>query len=284
MINIIYILILLTIIIFIGIIYYCFKCTSKKLVHIKDKITNIYIADDIIDIKKLDNNKFPDIKHKSKYKDSFVPFGEGPAKIWNVDANDSYHKQGVIVNIIKDLKSSSYLFSDEFKKKISKILKINYKKLSPIDCRYKVHLNESNGLWLHTDYRSGVKRKFLVLIYASNDEWKPKYGGELLIFTKNNNLPKKYDSKEIINGYQSSKRPLLELNKLKEGDNLILKNGIGGEWERNKIESFKCLKKVKPKSGRVVIMDYRNHYNIHAVSSKKKYDRKLIELWFSYDN
>ena len=41
-------------------------------------------------------------------------------------------------------------------------------------------------------------------------------------------------------------------------------------------------KKILPKDGLVVIMDYRNKYNIHAVSPKTDYNRNVIEQWFSY--
>lgn len=251
-----------------------------KITNIVDDYTNIYILDNFIEKKQINNLKFPDINNMQQYQDSFIPVGKLLSKRWNTPQDETYYKQGVIVD---STLPPDYFISDEWKKKISKIINVEQNKLIPYSWKYKKHVNESNGIWLHTDYRSDIKRNLLILIYKSSQKWKRKYGGELLIFSKTGTFFSDdvitKESKEIIDGYQTGK-PLTILNNIKKGEELILKNGIGGEWDQGLTESFECKSKIAPFNGRVIIMDYRNKPNIHAVSYKKEYDRNLIEQWF----
>ena len=218
------------------------------------------------------NNESKDIQEFCTF-----PVREELGKKWNIPPDECYLKQGLVVNEDEPLE---YFTTTEWKKKISKIIDVDYDRLSIKVFRYRTNIENTNGLWLHTDKDLEPNRNIEVLIYVNNEEWKPEYGGELLLFSNENKIDD-VDRKEY-NEWQNG-REMSELSELNIGD-IIRTKGIGGPWHsHDKLVDFKLEKKIPPLFGRVVIIDYRDNYNIHAVTPKKKFNRKTIEAYWSYE-
>ena len=115
-----------------------------------------------------------------------------------------------------------------------------------------------------------------ILIYVNDEEYNND-GGELLLFSNENNIDEV--ERKLFRKWQY-KRLLTELINLRDGD-IIRTSGVAGNSPfKNKVVDFKLEKKVKPLFGRVVILDYRDNYNVHAVAPKSNFNRKSIEQWF----
>lgn len=249
---------------------------NNNILKIIDNTNHIIINENFVTKKNLDilRNKFPDLNNKEKYYLSFIEVGNDLSKKWNIPKDETYFKEGVIV---EQTQPPNYFVSKQWMQKIANRLKIDENYLEPLTWKYKRNIKNSNGLWLHTDIRREEKRNILVLIYVGNYSNK-KDGGELLIFNEkskyNKNIP-------LIKNYQSG-YPLKILKNIKINE-FINTDSIGGEWNKNKTPTtFQCIHKILPKDGLVVIMDYRDKYNIHAVSPKTNYERNVVEQWFSY--
>tara|TARA_B100000287_G_scaffold91765_1_gene84010 strand:+ start:753 stop:1559 length:807 start_codon:yes stop_codon:yes gene_type:complete len=205
---------------------------------------------------------------------------------WNVPWNDSYTHHGVV---LKNDKPHPYLNSLEWKRQVGNMIGIkDFPNMKSVMCKYKTHVKNSNGVFLHTDRfvweDYGIKRNILVLIYVNDEEWKPEYGGELLLFSNKNNIDK--TNRNNIEKYIHN-RPLMEISNLSEGD-IIRTSGIGGPWAydnyNRKPIDCRLEKKVSPDFGRVVVMDNRDNHNVHAVPPKNTFYRRVIEHWFYYEN
>jgi len=201
-------------------------------------------------------------------------------KEWNIPSDESYQKQGVIV---KRDNPPNYFTSEFWLKIVADIVGIDYKKLIPNLWNYRTNIENTDGLWLHTDkdlYEDDLSRNIEVLIYANNKDWKKEYGGQLLLFSNENKIDNV--DRKCFNEWQHSRR-LNELNDYEVGDTIRTK-GVGGGWNKqDKLVDFKLEEKISPVFGRVVILDYRNNYNVHAVTPKNTYNRKSLEQWFNYE-
>jgi len=203
-----------------------------------------------------------------------------PYDYLNVPTTESYFNEGVVVNPFTDI--PEYFSSNEWKKTIGDIIDADYTKMGNNLWQYRTNLKNTNGLWLHSDknvYPGQYERNIEVLIYPNNEEWKEEYGGELLLFSNKKSIDN--IDRDCVDVWQT-KRELFELDKLKVGD-IIRTKGVAGGWNlKTEAVDFKLERKIEPLFGRVVIFDYRKHYNVHAVSPKNTFNRKSIESWFTY--
>ena len=117
------------------------------------------------------NNESKDIQEFCTF-----PVREELGKKWNIPPDECYLKQGLVVNEDEPLE---YFTTTEWKKKISKIIDVDYDRLSIKVFRYRTNIENTNGLWLHTDKDLEPNRNIEVLIYVNNEEWNPEDGGEL---------------------------------------------------------------------------------------------------------
>ena len=69
-------------------------------------------------------------------------------KDWNIPSDESYLKQGIVV---KRDTPPSYFTSEAWLYTIATIVGIDYRKLIPNLWHYRTNIENTNGLWLHTD-------------------------------------------------------------------------------------------------------------------------------------
>ena len=213
---------------------------------------------------------------KSVYELTTSQISESEASSWNLPAGESYLKQGMIV---KPTAPVDYFISAAWKKSLARIIDVDPSKVIPTVWQYRTNTENHTGLWLHTDkdLRKNDYRNVEVLIYVSSQEWCEDHGGELLVFSNEHaasDVPRRNYKK-----WQTG-RVLRELNTLAV-DGVIRTTGIGGGWPlQQQSVDFTLERKIPPLFGRVVVLDYRNNYNIHAVAPKVNFNRKSIEQWF----
>ena len=149
----------------------------------------VFVRDDLIPLsilKDLETNcPDSDINNvdKSVY-DNTTKIVSDMGSEWNIPPDESYLKQGLIVK--KDT-PPIYFTSLEWKKTISDILGVDYKRIDIESWQYRTNIENTNGLWLHTDkdlFGEEFNRSIEVLIYVNNQDWKEEYEGCLELWDK----------------------------------------------------------------------------------------------------
>lgn len=213
---------------------------------------------------------------------SFLPVGNNP---YGVPADDSYYKQGSIV----DLYTNSTRQEKFWLELVSNITSKNKNNLRLILTQLRNSTKTNSGLWLHTDVGctprvtgAGSDRKHLqVLVHLDATPVEAKSNDStMLLFSqlsaRDDNPTKIYNTWQ--HGYD-----LNILGDLHVGDNISVE-AIGGMWStENDYETFTLHKRVTPQVGTVIVLDYGQHYNVHAVAPKTvTRNRRIIEHWFEY--
>ena len=206
----------------------------------------------------------PDRAHPRAYPESFAGVGEALGARWNVPPDQSYHKQGVLVQSY----APSEVKLEALAEWVARELGIG-EPVAVVEVKCKTHTARSNGVWLHTDFRATADRHVLVLVYLS--DLNPSDGGQLHIYTHRSEV----GDEEEVDGYQTGRLSPLPT--------VCATAGIGGEWTDGR-RRFECVRTIVPRKGLVVAMDCRSHRNVHAVSAMETGTaRMLCEMWFRVD-
>lgn len=192
----------------------------------------------------------------SAYPDSLRRVSVDEARRWSVPLDEHYLKHGVLVDSPGHLAEYAWLAD-----RVGRLMRT---RLYLTELRLKTHLPKSNGVWVHTDRRTG--REILVLFYLTT--LKRRDGGALYLFSHDrrpNRGGLDYDSGRPIAGFPAS----FDVGR------------VGGERPAVMRRVF-TRRVVIPRVGRAVVLDHRHgETNLHAVSATTSdAPRVLVEAWF----
>ena len=203
----------------------------------------------------------PDASKPNLYPATKRPIGPILAKVWNAPADESFWKQGVVVD---DNPQISTHVRRELESSVGRAL--GYPVIL-VESRVKSHVAKSSGVWLHTDRQDRTHRDIHMLVYLSTLH--KKDGGACHLFSneKTNQSPQ-------VSMYIGGGERINEFTKP------ITAATIGGEWSKG-TRCFRSRHKITPKRGRTIIMDCRTAENVHAVTAMHtSKPRHLFEAWF----
>ena len=193
---------------------------------------------------------------------TFQTLGPALAKLWGAPSDESFWKQGVVVDDTIRLNPSD---QEHLESLVSKVVK---EAVVLTELRFKAHCNLSNGVWLHTDRQKKALRDIHLIFYFDSLGYDD--GGVFGLYSWTNSTT----SEDSVHSTYVSGQPITLPKK-------ITTVAIGGEWNRQNAVNLHLCRSVIPKRGRAILMDCREKENIHAVSAmRKKKTRRLMEAWF----
>lgn len=197
---------------------------------------------------------------------TFRTLGPALSQRWGTPADESFWKQGVVVDDAVTLRETDRRLLEE---NVNRILG---ETVLLTELRFKAHRPLSNGVWLHTDRQPTTgKRDIHLLLYL--DTLRAGDGGEFGLYTHSPTQPHERPCASARSGYISGKPIRLPRT--------IKTHAVGGEW-RHGTRQLRCIQRVVPRRGRAILMDCRQAENVHAVAALRRETarRSLVEAWF----
>lgn len=203
----------------------------------------------------------PSTARASSFPATFRPIGSRLSLMWNAPPDETYWKQGVVVDDAPRLDERT---RSALETSVGRLVGLP---LRMIEARSKRHVARSPGVWLHTDRQTGTPRRVHALVYLT--DLSSGDGGACHLFShETTSLPAEH--RAYVRGGV----------RIGEFDRPLVATLVGGEWSRGK-RRFVPRQRVVPKRGRVVVMDCAKAENVHSVTAMRTdRDRALFEAWF----